>query len=185
MIDEVIADSSSEMSNCIEAYKRALSKIRTGRANLGLLDGLKVDYYGTPTPLNQVAALAVADPRLITIKPWEKNMVTEIEKVIRASDLGIQPQSDGELIRLPIPPLTEERRRDLVKGARTKAEEAKVSVRSVRRDANEMVKTLQKDGDVPEDDAKKALKRVQDETDGFIKMIDDVFAAKEKDILEF
>lgn len=185
MMDEVITDAIKEMDGCIENFKRALSKIRTGRANLSLLDGVKVDYYGTPTPLNQVAALAVPDPRLITIKPWEKNMVAEIEKVIRASDLGIQPQSDGELVRLPIPPLTEERRRDLVKGAKTKAEDSKVAIRAVRRDANEMIKVLQKDGDVPEDDAKKGLKRVQDETDGAIKLLDDVLAGKEKEILEF
>lgn len=185
MMEEVIADCSSEMTAAVEAYDRALAKIRTGRANLGILDGIRVDYYGTPTPLNQVAALAVPDPRLITIKPWEKNMVSEIEKAIRTTDLGIQPQSDGELIRLPIPPLTEERRRDLVKGAKTKSEDAKVAIRSARRDANELIKTLQKDGDIPEDDAKKGLKRIQDETDSFIKRVDDLVAAKEKDILEF
>jgi ribosome recycling factor len=185
MIDEVCADCKKEMFNNIDAYKRSLAKIRTGRANLGMLDGIRVDYYGTPTPLNQVAALAVPDPRLITIKPWEKSMVGEIEKMIRASDLGLQPQSDGELVRVPIPPLTEERRRDLVKGAKGKAEEAKVAIRASRRDANELVKQLQKDGDVPEDDAKKGLKKIQDETDACIKQVDDILAAKEKEILEF
>jgi len=185
MMDEVCADCKKEMVNNIDAYKRGLAKIRTGRANLAMLDGIRVDYYGTPTPLNQVAALAVPDPRLITIKPWEKNMVGEIEKMIRSSDLGLQPQSDGELVRVPIPPLTEERRRDLVKSAKGKAEEAKVAIRASRRDANEMVKQLQKDGDVPEDDAKKGLKKIQDETDACIKQVDDILVAKEKEILEF
>ena len=185
MIDEVCADCKKEMVNNIDAYKRSLAKIRTGRANLGMLDGIRVDYYGTPTPLNQVAALAVPDPRLITIKPWEKSMVGEIEKMIRASDLGLQPQSDGELVRVPIPPLTEERRRDLVKNAKGKAEEAKVAIRASRRDANEMVKQLQKEGDVPEDDAKKGLKKIQDETDASIKLVDEILATKEKEILEF
>lgn len=184
MVNEIITDSKDEMSKAVEAFRREMSKIRTGRASLAMLDGIRVDYYGTPTPLNQVAALAVADPRLITIKPWEKNMVQEIEKVIRASDLGIQPQSDGELIRLPIPPLTEERRRDLVKGAKSKTEDAKVAIRNARRDANEMIKSMQKEGDVPEDDATRALKVIQDETDSYVKKIDEVFAAKEKDILE-
>jgi ribosome recycling factor len=150
-----------------------------------MLDGVRVDYYGTPTPLNQVAALAVPDPRLITIKPWEKSMVGEIDKMIRASDLGLQPQSDGEIVRVPIPPLTEERRRELVKNAKGKAEEAKVAIRNSRRDANEMVKQLQKDGDIPEDDAKKGLKKIQDETDACIKQVDDILATKEKEILEF
>lgn len=185
MIEDVVTDCRQEMDNGVDAFKRALSKIRTGRANLSILDGIRVDYYGTPTPLNQVAALAVPDPRLITIKPWEKSMVPEVEKVIRTSGLGIEPQSDGELVRLPIPPLTEERRRDLVKGAKTKAEDAKVTIRNSRRDANEMIKALQKDGDVPEDDAKKGLKRIQDVTDDYVKQIDDIFAGKEKEILEF
>lgn len=184
MVTEIITDCKDEMSKAVEAFRREMSKIRTGRASLAMLDGIRVDYYGTPTPLNQVAALAVADPRLITIKPWEKTMVQEIEKVIRASDLGIQPQSDGELIRLPIPPLTEERRRDLVKGAKSKTEDAKVAIRNARRDANEMIKSMQKDGDVPEDDATRALKAIQDETDSYVKKIDEVFATKEKDILE-
>ncbi|MBN2361948.1 MAG: ribosome recycling factor [Deltaproteobacteria bacterium] len=185
MIDEVCADCKKEMVGNVDAFKRALAKIRTGRANLAMLDGIRVDYYGTLTPLNQVAALAVPDPRLITIKPWEKNMVAEIDKMIRASDLGLQPQSDGEIVRVPIPPLTEERRRDLVKTAKGKAEEAKVAIRASRRDANEMVKQLQKDGDVPEDDAKKGLKRIQDETDASIKQVDEILAVKEKEILEF
>ncbi|MFH1807188.1 MAG: ribosome recycling factor [Pseudomonadota bacterium] len=185
MIDDVISSCTDEMNDAIDSYKRALGKIRTGRANLSVLDSVRVDYYGTPTPLNQVAALAVPDPRLITIKPWEKNMIAEIEKTIRNSDLGMQPQSDGEIVRLPIPPLTEERRRDLVKGAKTKAEDAKVAIRNARRDANDMIKDLQKDGEIPEDDAKKATKRIQDETDAYIKKVDEVLATKEKEILEF
>lgn len=184
MIKDIVADCKEEMNKAVEAFRRDLSKIRTGRASLSMLDGIRVDYYGTPTPLNQVAALAVADPRLITIKPWEKTMVQEIEKSLHMSDLGIQPQSDGELIRLPIPPLTEERRKDLVKGSKGRTEEAKVAIRNARRDANEMLKGLQKDGEIPEDDAKKGLDLVQVETDNFVKKIDEIFAAKEKEILE-
>ena len=184
MIKDIVADCKEEMNKAVAAFRRDLGKIRTGRASLSMLDGIRVDYYGTPTPLNQVAALAVADPRLVTIKPWEKTMVQEIEKSLRSSDLGIQPQSDGDLIRLPIPPLTEERRKELVKGSKGRSEDAKVAIRNARRDANEMLKGLQKDGDIPEDDAKKGLDLIQSETDAFVKKIDEVFAVKEKEILE-
>ena len=139
MIDDIILETEDKMDKAVQFLQQELSGLRTGKANPALVDTIQIDYYGTPTPLNQVAALAVPDPRLITIKPWEKSMVAEIEKVIRTSDLGIQPQSDGELIRLPIPPLTEERRKELVKGAKTKAEDAKIAIRNARRDANEML----------------------------------------------
>lgn len=184
MYDDIIQDTRSSMQSAVEALKQQLSRIRTGRANTALLDGLRVDYYGTPTPLNQMASVQVADPRLIVIKPWEKRLITDIEKAIKASDLGINPQSDGEIVRLPIPPLTEERRRDLTKQARTKGEEAKLAIRNARRDANELVKAMEKDGELTEDDAERALKKIQDETDGSTKSVDEVVSKKEKEIME-
>jgi len=169
----------------LESLRSALSRIRTGRANLGMLDSIRVDYYGSKSPLNQVASLTVADPRLITIKPFDRSLMGEIEKVLRnASDLGITPQNDGEKILLPIPPLTEERRREFTKIAKQKGEEAKISVRNARRDANDEAKKLEKDGDLPEDDAKKLVDQVQKVTDGFVKQIDDVVTKKEKEIME-
>src|SRR5687768_3043975 len=172
------------MKRAIEAFQRDLSRVRTGRANLSLLDGIKVDYYGTPTPLNQVASLNVADARLITIKPWEKTMIPVIEKAIRSSDLGLNPVADSELVRLPIPPLTQERRKELVKQIKKMTEDARVAVRGARRDANEMVKEAEKDGDVTEDDAKTTTKKIQDLTDKYIAQVDDVGGKKEKEILE-
>ena len=161
------------------------SRIRTGRANLSILDNIRVEYYGSKMPLNQVATLSVADSRPITIKPFDKSVMSEIEKVLRStSDLGISPQSDGERILLPIPPLTEERRREFTKVARSKAEDAKISMRNARRDANEMLKAMEKDGDIPEDDSKKAQTEVQRLTDDCIKAIDEAVAKKEKEIME-
>ncbi|HTE50582.1 MAG TPA: ribosome recycling factor [Kofleriaceae bacterium] len=172
------------MKRAMDAFHRDLARVRTGRANLSLLDGIKVDYYGTPTPLNQVASLNVADARLITVKPWEKNMIPIIDKAIRSSDLGLNPVADSELVRLPIPPLTQERRKDLVKQIKKMTEEARVAVRGARRDANEMLKEAEKDGDVTEDDAKLCGKRIQDLTDKYIAQVDDVGAKKEKETLE-
>jgi ribosome recycling factor len=169
----------------VDALKSALSRIRTGRANLSVLDAVRVDYYGTKSPLNQVATLAVPDPRLITIKPFDKSVLSDIEKVLRSSsDLGLSPQNDGEKILLPIPPLTEERRREFTKLAKGKGEEAKVSIRNARREANDALKKKEKDGDIPEDDAKKALEKVQTLTDKYVKQVDDMVGKKEKEILE-
>ena len=185
MQDDVIKELEARGEQATEALRAALTRIRTGRANLSILDNIRVEYYGSKTPLNQVAALTVADPRLITIKPFDKSLMSEIEKVIRsASDLGISPQNDGEKILLPIPPLTEERRKEFTKVARAKGEDAKISVRNARRDANETIKSLEKDGDVPEDDAKRALERIQKVTDGLVKRIDDTVSKKEKEIME-
>jgi ribosome recycling factor len=172
------------MKRAIEAFQRDLSRVRTGRANLSLLDGIKVDYYGTPTPLNQVASLNVADARLITVKPWEKTMIPVIEKAIRSSDLGLNPVADSELVRLPIPPLTQERRKELVKQIKKMTEDARVAVRGARRDANDMLKEAEKDGDVTEDAAKLGTKKIQDLTDKYIVQVDEVSAKKEKEILE-
>jgi ribosome recycling factor len=184
MFEDVIAEARGQMTAAVEALKVNLAKVRTGRANPALLDGIRVEYYGSPTPLNQLASVQVADPRLIVIKPWEKKVITDIEKAIRASDLGINPQSDGEIVRLPIPALTEERRKDLLKQARGKGEDAKLAIRGARRDANDMLKALEKDGDITEDDSTRAQKRVQDETDAHTKAVDDVVSKKEKEIME-
>lgn len=185
MKDEVISELKDKGDQAKNALLAALSRIRTGRANLSILDNIRVEYYGAKTPLNQVATLTVADPRLITVKPFDKSLAAEIEKVLRgASDLGISPQSDGEKILLPIPPLTEERRREFTKVARSKGEEAKISVRNARREANETLKLLEKDGELPEDDSKKAQSEVQKETDRLVQEIDDLVTKKEKEIME-
>jgi ribosome recycling factor len=184
VVDDILKDCEDGMKRAIDAFQRDLSRVRTGRANLSLLDGIKVDYYGTPTPLNQVAGLSVADARLITIKPWEKTMIPIIEKAIRSSDLGLNPVADSELVRLPIPPLTQERRKELVKQIKKMTEEARVAVRGARRDANEMLKEAEKDGDVTEDNAKTCGKKIQDLTDKYIASVDEVSAKKEKEILE-
>jgi ribosome recycling factor len=184
MVDDILSDLRSSMNKAIEALRRELAKIRTGRANLAILDGIKVDYYGTPTPLNQVASLSVADPRLITIKPWEKKMIGPIEKAIQQSEIGLTPNTDSEMIRLPIPPLTQERRKELVKLTKKAGEDAKIAVRNARRDANDMITEAEKGGDIPEDNAKKGKERVQKETDDHVKKIDEILAAKEKEIME-
>jgi len=184
MLDEITKDAEDGMKKALEAFKRDLGKIRTGRASTSLLDGVKVEYYGTPTPLNQVATLQVVDARLITVKPWEKNLIPVIEKAIRASDLGLNPVSDSELVRLPIPALTAERRKDLAKQVKKMQEEAKVAVRAARRDANDLVKDAQKDGDLTEDEKKTGDKKVQDLTDKFVGLVDEVAVAKEKEIME-
>ena len=172
------------MKKAIEAFKRDLAKVRTGRATTAMLDGIKVDYYGTPTPVNQVSTVTVVDARLITVKPWEKNMVAVIDKAIRASDLGINPVADSDLVRLPIPPLTQERRKDLVKSVKKMTEEAKVAVRAARRDAMDLLKDAEKDKEITEDERKNGEKRVQDLTDRFVATVDDLAASKEKEILE-
>jgi ribosome recycling factor len=184
MVNDVIKDLQASLDKGIDAFKRDLGKVRTGRANLAILDGVRVDYYGTPTPLNQVASLNVPDARLITIKPWEKSLIPEIEKAIRSAQLGLNPSSDGELVRLPMPPLTEERRRDLVKVVKKMAEEAKVHLRGGRRDANEMLKDLLKEKAITEDEEKQGLKRVQDTTDAAVAKVDELMAKKEQEIME-
>jgi ribosome recycling factor len=184
MLNDVIKELQANLDKGIEAFKRDLSKVRTGRANLAILDGVRVDYYGTMTPLNQVASLNVADPRLITIKPWERSLIPEIEKAIRAGQLGLNPNSDGEMVRLPMPALTQERRQELVKMVKKMAEEGKVALRAARRDANEMLKGLLKDGGITEDDERTGLKKVQETTDKSVLKIDEILAKKESEILE-
>src|SRR5258708_6260831 len=161
MVDDVLTELDGGIAKSHDSLKRELAKVRTGRANLALLDGVRVDYYGTMTPLNQVASLAVADPRLITIKPWEKKLCSDIEHSIRQADLGLNPSSDGELVRLPIPALTTERRRDLSKMVKRIGEDSKVAIRGQRRDAKEMLETLAKDGEISDDDSAQGLKKMQ------------------------
>jgi len=184
MINDITNDADEGMKKAVDSFKRDLQKIRTGRANAAMLDGIKVDYYGTPTPVNQVATVTVVDARLISVKPWEKSMLPVIDKAIRASDLGINPVSDSELVRLPVPPLTQERRKELAKSVGKQTEEARVAVRSARRDAMDMVKEAEKDKDITEDERKTGEKRIQELTDKYIAMIDDIAKAKEKEIME-
>ena len=185
IVDDVCTDLESQSDAALEALRGALARIRTGRANVSVLDSIRVEYYGSKSPLNQVATLSVPDARLITIKPFDKNLLSEIEKVLRAtSDLGLSPQNDGEKILLPIPPLTEERRKEFTKLAKSKGEDAKISIRNARRDSNDLINAAKKDGDLPEDDAKKGLDRVQDITNRYVKSVDDLYAAKEQEILE-
>jgi len=184
MINDITNDSEAGMKKAVESFKRELQKIRTGRANTSMLDGIKVDYYGTPTPVNQVATVQVVDARLITVKPWEKNMIPVIDKAIRASDLGINPVADAELIRLPIPPLTQERRKQLAKTVGGQTEEARVAVRAARRDAMDMIKDAEKDKEISEDQRKQGEKQVQDLTDKYIAMVDEIAKTKEKEIME-
>jgi ribosome recycling factor len=184
MINDITSDTEAGMKKAVDSFKRDLQKIRTGRANTSMLDGIKVDYYGTPTPVNQVATVQVVDARLITVKPWEKNMIAAIDKAIRASDLGINPVADSELVRLPIPPLTQERRKELAKSVGKQTEEARVAVRSARRDAMDMIKEAEKDKQITEDERKKGEKTVQDLTDRYIQQVEDIAKGKEKEIME-
>ncbi|MBW2473199.1 MAG: ribosome recycling factor [Deltaproteobacteria bacterium] len=184
MIADVKSNASAGMTKALESFKRDLSKVRTGRASLSLLDDIKVDYYGTPTPLNQVGSMAVPEPRLITIQPWEKNLIGEIEKAILKADLGLNPNSDGQIIRLVFPPLTEERRKEMVKQVKRMGEDTKVGIRNVRREANDTLKRLEKDKDITEDDLKRGEKEIQDVTDEFVSRVDRVIEEKEKDLME-
>ena len=184
IVDDVNSDLKSRIESTLDALRKEFSRIRTGRANLSILDGIRVDYYGSPTPLSGVANMTVADPRLIVVRPWDRKMVPAIDRALREANIGINPVSDGEIIRLPIPQLTEERRRDIVKQVKVKGEEHKVAVRNVRRDANDMLKEYQKDGEITEDELKKALERVQKETDAGIQSIDELVAKKEKEVME-
>ncbi|MGD9249959.1 MAG: ribosome recycling factor [Desulfobacterales bacterium] len=185
MLDDIYQDTRESMDKTIASLQSELSRVRTGRANLSLLDGIRVDYYGTLTPLNQMASLSVPESRLITIQPWDATVIKEIEKAILKSDLGLTPSNDGKIIRIAIPPLTEERRKQLAKSVHKTCEEHKIAIRNLRRDANEMLKSLKKDGDISEDDAFKGQDQVQKITDEFVAQIDSIYKDKEKEILEF
>jgi len=184
MYDDVVSKASKGMDKAVDALKKDFTKVRTGRASVSLLDDIRVDYYGTPTPLNQVGTLTVPEPRLITIQPWEKNLIGAIEKAILKSDLGLNPTSDGQLVRIAIPPLTEDRRKEMVKMVKKMCEETKIAIRNVRRDANDSLKKLEKDKEISEDELKRGEKDIQDLTDKFVKKADEVVAVKEKEIME-
>jgi ribosome recycling factor len=184
MTKEIITNMSVHMDKTIDSLRKEYQKVRTGRATTGLLDEIKVDSYGTPSPLNQVATLAVPEARTITIQPWDAKMIPLIEKAIMNANLGLTPANDGKLIRLNLPPLTEERRKDIVKQLKKLAEEAKIAIRNIRRDAIDDLKKLEKDKKLAEDDLKRAEKEVQDVTNGHVAKIDDVLAHKEKEVME-
>lgn len=185
MKEEVLDEAREKMSNSLDALKRDFNRIRTGRASTALLDGIKVEAYDTRMPLDQVASVSVPESRLITIKPWDQSIIGEIEKAILKSELGLTPMNDGKIIRISIPPLTEERRKELAKLARKMAEEGKIAVRNHRREANEMLKELKNDKEISEDEMFKAQEDVQKLTDEFIQKVDDITAEKEKEIIEF
>ncbi len=184
MDEKVVSELKTRIDRTLDDLRREVGKIRTGRANLSVLDSVRVNYYGTPTPLTGVASLSVPEPRLITIKPWDKGLIKEIERGLKEANLGINPMNDGEIIRLPIPPLTEERRKEIAKQVRSKGEEHKVAIRNERRDANEKLKELLKKKSISEDDLKRASDKVQKETDQGIARVDEVLQKKEKEVME-
>jgi ribosome recycling factor len=184
MVNDIYADADDRMNKALENLERDYKKLRTGRASVSLVDGIRAGYYGTPTPLNQLATVTIPDPRTIMIQPWDVSIIGEVEKAILKSELGLTPMNDGKLIRINIPPLTTERRRDLVKIVKKMAEETKVAVRNIRRDANEMIKDLKKEKEISEDEQFRAQEETQKVTDEFIKKIDAVYTLKEKEILE-
>ena len=184
MINDVLQETKERMGKSEKAFVKDLSKVRTGRASQAILDGVFVDYYGTQTALPQMATVSVPESRMITVKPWDVSVINQVEKAILKANIGLTPSNDGKLIRISIPPLTEERRKEIAKSVSKTCEDYKVAVRNIRRDSNEMLKELQKDGDISEDDSFKGQKLVQETTDDYIKMLDKIFAEKEKEILE-
>lgn len=185
MLDDIYNDLKDRMDKTVQALEKSFTKIRTGRATPALLEGISADYYGSPTPLPQMASITAPEPRLLMIQPWDAQAMGEIEKAILKSELGLTPQNDGKVIRITIPTLTQERRKDLSKLVKKNTEEAKVALRNIRREANEMLKDLKKEKEISEDDQKKAEEQVQKITDDFVKQVDAVAATKEKEIMEF
>ncbi len=184
MIDDILLEAENKMNKSIESMQRDLLSIRTGRANPALIDKVMVPYYGTPTPLNQLAQISAPEARMLLVNVYDRSQIGAVEKALRAPELGLNPASDGSVIRVPIPPLTEERRRDYVKLVRQKAEEARVAIRNIRRDEVQQVERLQKDGDVPEDEGKRALERLQKITDLHVGRVDHLAGAKEAEVME-
>ncbi|NMA02785.1 MAG: ribosome recycling factor [Clostridia bacterium] len=184
MISEIMQDSENRMVKALDVLKKELQSLRAGRANPAILEKITVDYYGSPTPINQMANITAPEPRLLVIQPWDKSIIPNIEKAILKSDLGLNPSSDGTVIRLAIPQLTQERRKELAKVVKKKGEDAKVAVRNIRREANELLKNLEKSKDISEDDNKRSQEDVQKLTDKFIQEIDKVLENKEKEIME-
>ncbi len=184
MMNEVLQETKDRMGKSQKAFENEMAKVRTGRASTALIDSVKVDYYGTLTPLSQMATISIPESRLITIKPWDVSVINQVEKAILKANLGLTPSNDGKLIRISIPPLTEDRRKEIAKNISKICEDFKVAIRNIRRDSNEMLKDLQKDGDISEDDSFKAQKLVQESTDSFVEKLDKIFVDKEKEILE-
>lgn len=184
IIESVTSETKQRMEKSIDNLKKEFSRIRTGRATPTLLEGIPIDYYGSPMPINQVATVSVPEARMLVIQPWEKSMCGTIEKAIQASDLGLNPQNDGNIIRLPIPPLSEERRKDLCKNCKKISEECKIAVRNIRRDSNDKLKKAEKNKEITQDEEKKALDNIQKMTDKHITAVDDQLAIKEKEIME-
>lgn len=184
MINDVIADAKARMQKAIEATKHELASLRTGRASPALLEQIRIDYYNVPTPITQLATVTVPEPRLLVIQPWDKKMVKDVERAILKSELGLVPASDGTHVRVPIPPLTEERRKDLVKVAHKHAEEGRVAIRNIRREAKAVIEELEDDGEVSEDDARRAVEELQQLTDRSIAQTDALLAAKDQEIME-
>jgi ribosome recycling factor len=183
-MDAVLRDATEKMSRSLEAFRKDLGKVRTGRASFALLEGVKVDYYGNLTPLQQVGTLSVPESRLITVAPWDSKMIGPIEKAIQNAGLGLNPSNDGKVVRIPIPALTEERRKELVKVVHKDAEAARVAIRNVRREAVEKLKEKEKKKEISEDDLKKGQEKIQKETDAWVKKVDDTLHQKEQEILE-
>lgn len=184
MLNDVYADARDRMQKALETLEREYKRLRTGRASVSLVDGIRVEYYGNSTALNQLATLTIPEPRTIMIQPWDTTIINEVEKAILKSELGLTPMNDGKVIRISIPTLTQERRKELVKVIKKMAEEAKVAMRNIRRDTNEMLKDLKKEKEISEDEQFKAQDETQKITDDFIKKVDSVYSAKEKEILE-
>ena len=184
MINEISKGTEDRLRKSAEAIRQQMASIRSGKASTSLLDGIKVEYYGTQTPLNQVATIAAPEPRLIIIQPWEKSIVEEVNKALQASNLGLNPQVDGQIIRIPIPPLSEERRKELVKHVKEIGENGKVAMRNIRRDSNDELKKAEKSKDISEDEMHDGLKIIQDLLDKYIKKIDQIMTDKEKEIME-
>ncbi len=184
MINEIQSDARIRMGKSIDSLKQDLIKVRTGRAHTSLLDSISVDYYGNPTPLNQVANISILDARTLSVQVWEKQMTPKVEKAILTSDLGLNPATSGELIRIPLPPLTEETRKNLIKVVRGEGENAKVAIRNIRRDANGSLKELEKEKEISEDEERRGQEAIQKLTDSHVKDVDQLLAVKEKDLME-
>lgn len=183
MVSDVIKDTKPRMEAAVDDFKRKLANVRTGRATVGILDGVSVDYYGTPTPLNQMASIAVPEPSMITVQPWDTSQLNAIEKAIRTADLGFNPSNDGKIVRVPVPALNEERRRQLAKQVHEIAEEHRTAIRNVRRDANDKLKKMLKDKAISEDDERGGLDEVQKLTNSFVAKVDDAAKNKETEIM--
>lgn len=181
---EVKRKLNDKMERALEALKKELAAVRTGRASLSVFDGISVDYYGTPTPINQVATMAIPESRLITIQPWEPKLISEIEKAIQKSDLGLNPTNDGKIIRIAIPPLTEERRKQIIKQVHKRVEDTKVSIRNIRREGNDQIKRLEKEKHISEDDTRRSIDEIQKLTDSYIKRSDEIMSHKEAELKE-